>query len=150
MKNKKIINEIVLFTLIAIYFASNIILREVSNLDELWNYNFASNISNGLIPYRDFNMVVTPLLSLIGGAFLYLFGKELIVIRILNILLSTSIIFVMYKIMKELKIKNYISLLLLAILSYIFINKYMNSRVGLRPEEYSKEETKYDSIINKQ
>ena len=33
---------------------------------------------------------------------------------------------------------------------YILVEKYMNKRVGLKPEEYSKEETKYDSIIHKQ
>lgn len=120
MKNKKIIKDIVLFILIAIYFSSSILLRKVGNLDELWNYNFASNISNGLIPYKDFNMITTPLLSVVGGIFLSIFGKELIVIRFLNAILSTSIIFMMYKIMGELKVKDYISLTLLAILIYIF------------------------------
>ena len=28
--------------------------------------------------------------------------------------------------------------------TYIMMEKYMQTRVGLRPEEYSKEETKYD------
>lgn len=119
MKNNKI-KDIILFTLIAMYFASNILIRNVSNLDELWNYNFASNIANGLIPYKDFNMVVTPLLSFIGGIFLRIFGKEIIVIRILNILLSASIIFMMYKIMEGLQIKRVLTYLLLIILSYVF------------------------------
>jgi len=120
MKNKRIIKEIILFILIAMFFASNIIIREVSNLDELWNYNFANNIANGLVPYKDFNMVVTPLLSIIGGMFLTIFGKELLIFRILNIVLNTSIIFLMYKIMDKLKIKKYITLILLFLLTYVY------------------------------
>ena len=120
MKNKKIIKDIILFIIIALFFTSNILIRQINNLDELWNYNFASNISNGLVPYKDFNMVVTPLLSIIGGIFLSIFGKELIVIRILNILLNTGVIFIMYKIMTELKIKDYISLILLMLLMYLY------------------------------
>ena len=120
MKNKKIIKEILLFILIAMFFASSILIREASNLDELWNYNFANNIANGLVPYKDFNIVATPLLSIIGGLFLKIFGKELLIFRILNIVLNTSIIFLMYKIMDKLKIKKYITLILLFLLTYVY------------------------------
>lgn len=29
-------------------------------MDEVWNYGFSNNIYNGMIPYKDFNMIVTP------------------------------------------------------------------------------------------
>ena len=107
---KKIkIKEITIFLIIMLYLASGIMLREVKDLDELWNYNFASNISNGLVPYKDFNMVVTPLLSMVSGIILSIFGKQLIIIRMLNILLNTLIIFMTYKIMKKLEVKKYIT-----------------------------------------
>lgn len=117
-KNK--IKNITLFILLFIYFASNIMIREVGNLDELWNYTFANNIANGLLPYQDFNMVVTPLLSFISSVFLIVFGKELIVIRILNIILSSLIIYMIYKIMNMLKIKQYISLILLIFITFVY------------------------------
>ena len=120
MKNKKNIKEILLFILIGMFFTSSILIRRASNLDELWNYNFASNIANGLVPYKDFNMVVTPLLSIIGGMFLTISGKELLIFRSLNIALNTTIIFLMYKIMDKLKIRKYLTLILLFLLTYVY------------------------------
>lgn len=117
-KNK--IKNITLFILLFTYLASNILTRKVSNLDELWIYTFANNIANGLLPYQDFNMVVTPLLSFISSVFLIAFGKELIVIRILNILLSSLIVCITYKIMNMLKIKQSISLILLIFITYVY------------------------------
>ena len=32
----------------------------------------------------------------------------------------------------------------------VLMNKYMKTRVGLKPEEYSKEERKYDELNNKE
>ena len=29
--------------------------------DEIWNYGFSNNIYKGLVVYKDFNMVITPL-----------------------------------------------------------------------------------------
>ena len=43
---KKNLKEIILFILIALFVASNIIPKEVNNLDEIWNFNFARCISN--------------------------------------------------------------------------------------------------------
>lgn len=121
---KKIkIKEIVIFLIIMLFLASGIMLREVNDLDELWNYNFASNISNGLVPYRDFNMVVTPLLSIISGIILSIFGKQLIIIRILNILLNTLSVFMTYKIMQKLEIKKYIIYAILMFSTYV-LRKY--------------------------
>ncbi|MBR3211276.1 MAG: hypothetical protein IKF71_05020 [Bacilli bacterium] len=36
-----------------------------NNLDEIWNYGFSYAIRLGEVPYRDFNMVITPLFSMI-------------------------------------------------------------------------------------
>ena len=119
MKSKKIEN-IIIFVLIALFLASNILIRKITNLDELWNYNFASNIANGLVPYRDFNMIITPLLSILCGIILKITGKYLIIFRILNILLNTLNVFMAYKIMEQLKIKKYIRYIVLMTTVYIF------------------------------
>ncbi len=58
---KSIIKYILLFVFILFF---NLILYPI-NLDDIWNYGFAYNIAHGLIPYRDFNMVLTPLYSII-------------------------------------------------------------------------------------
>ena len=67
-----------------ILFAATVLPRNLENLDEIWNFNFARNISNGLLPYKDFNMLQTPLLSFILGGILKLFGQELFVMRIVS------------------------------------------------------------------
>lgn len=108
MKNKIIKNILIILTLF-LSVSAVIIPKELNNLDELWNYNFARNIADGLLPYKDFNMVQMPLLPLICGTILKLTFNELIVMRILAVLLTTAILYVTYKIFETLKINKYIS-----------------------------------------
>lgn len=112
---KEILINIAIFLIIAILISPIILSRGIGDLDELWNYNFARNIADGLIPYKDFNMVQTPLLPLIAGLILKIFSNELITMRILAILLNTSIIFIMYKILAKLKINKKLAALFLLI-----------------------------------
>lgn len=103
---KGILVNIGIYLLMVILIIPIILNRGIGNLDELWNYNFARNIADGLVAYRDFNMVQTPLLPLIAGTFLKIFSNELIVMRILAILLNASIFFMMYKILSKLNINK--------------------------------------------
>ncbi len=103
-----------------ILFAATVLPRNLENLDEIWNFNFARNISNGLLPYKDFNMLQTPLLSFILGGILKLFGQELFVMRIVSTFLGAGIIFVAYKILKELKLNTKWSVFSSALL-FLFI-----------------------------
>lgn len=103
MDDKKLRNifiDICLFAFIAMFCFSNIFSNSIGNLDEIWNYNFAKNISDGLVPYKDFNMVQMPLLSMICAIFLKMFGNQLIVMRVLALILMSLIFFVGYKILK--------------------------------------------------
>ena len=56
-KSKRLICNISIFLIIALAIAVVVIPKAIGNLDELWNFNFANNVENGLVPYRDFNMV---------------------------------------------------------------------------------------------
>ena len=119
--------SILIFVGIVLAISPIILSRNLSNLDEIWNYNFARNIADGLIPYRDFNMLQTPLLPFIAGLFLKLFGNQLIVMRILAILLISSIFFMTYKILQLLKVPLLYNLaflftLLLLLQEYICID----------------------------
>ena len=64
-----------------------------SDMDEVWNYGFSYNISKGLVPYKDFNMIVTPLFSFISSFFILIFGNYLYSLHILSAL-CFSIIFI--------------------------------------------------------
>lgn len=94
------VKDILIIVFIVIVCFSNIFSDTIGNLDELWNYNFARNMCDGLVPYRDFNMVPMPLLSMICAIVLKVFGNQLIVMRILAVVLMSLIFFMSYKILK--------------------------------------------------
>lgn len=121
---KQRIAEILLFILIFLAILSIILQKEINDLDELWNYTFAKNISEGMIPYKDFNMLQMPLLPLINGLILKLTFNELVVMRVLAALLCTSILCMAYKIFNILGIKKEISLICTFILGYLLKNYY--------------------------
>lgn len=121
-KLKQIIYSNVFIFLIIFLIISPIILnRPLNNLDEIWNYNFARNMADGLVPYKDFNMVTTPLLPFICSIFLKIFGNELIIMRILACILVSFIFLMTYLLLKKLKVNFYY--INLCLLSLIFIFK---------------------------
>lgn len=71
--------------------------RDVSNVDELWNYNFANNIWSGRLPYRDFNLLQTPFSCLINAGFLALFGRYILSIRFAGALLFLGVSLLLYR-----------------------------------------------------
>lgn len=123
MKKEKIFN-ILLFILIFISILSSMLPIELSNLDEIWQYTFARNIANGLVPYKDISITSTPLISMIAGLILKITFDELIVMRILGALLCSVIIYTVYKLFKLLNIKKEISLLFTFFIGCLLIGKY--------------------------
>ena len=82
--------SIFLFCVFYLYFFRNI------TDDELYNYGYAHNILNHLVPYRDFNMIVPPLFAYLCALFQFVLGDKLIVYHIVISLLITSIFFLAY------------------------------------------------------
>lgn len=94
IKNKyQIIEFSTIFVLTLIF---NLMCNVLTN-DEVWNYGFSYNIATGLIPYKDFNMVITPLFPMLGALFMIIFGKNLVVYHIFNSIICTSIFYYMKK-----------------------------------------------------
>ena len=81
----QIIESIIIFSTILLF---TLVFNNFS-LDEIWNYGFAYNISEHLIPYKDFNMVITPLYPFISSIFLTIFGKNIIIYYIFNAITTT-------------------------------------------------------------
>lgn len=117
MKNIK--KEWKILLILFLILASIIIIRPLNDLDEIWNYNFARNMADGKMPYKDFNMIQTPLVPILCSVFLNIFGNELIVMRILAIILCTLILFITYKILQKLKVNKYLSFTFIIFLIYI-------------------------------
>lgn len=76
--------------------SSGILKDEITDLDELWNYNTARAIMQGLIPYKEISMITTPLLPFIVSIILKIFGDKLLVFRIAGAILLTAIFYLSY------------------------------------------------------
>lgn len=87
--------------LIIAVLSTVILFKPFGSGDELWNYNFARNIANGMIPYKDFSIVQTPLSAYIAAGFLKIFGKGLFVHRILGGILLFLIIAEIYRLCRR-------------------------------------------------
>lgn len=95
MERKRKIPVVVIFILPILVIA---FFRDISNVDELWNYTFANNINNGLLPYRDFNLLQTPFSCLLNALFIQIFGKHLLAIRLAGAVLFWGVSVLLYKI----------------------------------------------------
>ena len=123
---KKIdIRKIIPYILIFIFFLSwNLFIARL-NLDEVWNYGFSNNIYNGLIPYKDFNMVITPLFPLLGSIFLFIFGSNILTFHIFGSLILTITIYLISKLVKD-KTNLFILLFLIPVsLTYPSYNTFL-------------------------
>ena len=114
--NKK--NILLVLSIFVIIF-SIIIIKPITDLDEIWNYNTARAISEGLVPYKDISMITTPLLPMITAIFLKTIANEVIVSRILAAILWTGILFTTYKILKKILKEENICLILTSIIGFI-------------------------------
>ena len=118
--NKEKICNLLLFILIFFVILSIVILKPLDDLDEIWNYNFSRNIASGLVPYRDFNMVITPLLSIITGLILKITFNELIIMRILAAILCSTIIYISYKLFNLLEVKKEVAIIFSFVIVCLF------------------------------
>ena len=109
--NKKIFLFLGIYVLCFIY---SFFFSTVYN-DEIWNYGFAYNIASGLIPYRDFGMLQTPLYFYLASIFIKIFGNYLYSFHLFNSIVLACIIFICYE---KLGKKSFI------LLPFIFLNCY--------------------------
>ncbi len=114
LKKNAIIELITIFVLTLLFTLFN---NSITS-DEVWNYGFSYNIATGLIPYKDFNMVVTPVFPMLGSFFLSIFGKNILVFTIFNSLICTTIFYFLKKNNPQSYYISYTILLLFSIPTY--------------------------------
>ena len=131
-KNKdfygKVINKAITwaFFILAFIFMLSVQLNKYpTNLDELWNYNTARCIKNGLIPYKDISMITTPLFPTMFAICLKIFGDNLFVFRIIGAVLFTLILIFTYKIFYELLKKQSIAIIFTGIICFALFQYFM-------------------------
>lgn len=120
MKKKKII--LVVFIFISVL--SIIISKPLGDLDELWNYNTARAVSEGLVPYKDISLITTPLLPMITSMFLKISTNELLVSRILATFVWTGILYLVFNIFNLILKEENISLIGTAMIGMLCRNIY--------------------------
>lgn len=113
--------RIVFWIAIIMLITSRILIKPLKDLDEMWNYNFSKNILEGRLPYKDFNIIITPLVPYIGAVFLGVLGNEMIFMRIFAIIVDFLILFFIYKILIYLKVEKNLSKIV--VLGLVFIIK---------------------------
>lgn len=94
---KKIIGFVFLFS---VFLGWNLLLSPIG-LDEIWNYGFSHNIYLGLIPYKDFNMVITPFYPFLMSLGFHLFGSSMLVFHIEGALISTLFCFLLFSLLDK-------------------------------------------------
>lgn len=81
-----------------VFVASLIFLNFIPfDLDEIWNYGFMHNMYEGLVPYKDFNMVITPFFPFLFSLPFYIFGSNLLVVNVCQSILITAVFFLLEK-----------------------------------------------------
>lgn len=81
MLDKRYKSLILIIFLFLLFLLFNLTLLP-TNLDEIWNYGFSHNLYSGLIPYKDFNMVITPFYPFIMSLGFHIFGSSMLVFHI--------------------------------------------------------------------
>lgn len=114
MKKNTLLYIFILLTIFSI-----IIIKPINDLDEIWNYNTARAVSEGLVPYKDISMITTPLLPILTGVFLKLISNEIIVSRILAAILWAGILFTVFKIFQKLVKEENICLIFTALIGIL-------------------------------
>lgn len=126
-KNKDKIDkilEIIFWLAVITLITTSVLVKPLNDLDEMWNYNFSKNILEGRLPYKDFNIIIMPLVPYIGAVFLGVFGNEMISMRIFAIVTNFLILFMIYKILLNIKVDKNISKFIVLGVLYI-LNIYL-------------------------
>ena len=95
----------------AVFFvlAVPMLFRELGSGDELWNYNFAINVSRGMVPYKDFSMVQTSLSAFFSAIVLLVLGNSLISFRIAGMVLIAVTFALMFLVCKMITGREWLS-----------------------------------------
>lgn len=79
--------------------------------DELWLFHHTYKMASGYTIYSDINVIITPIFFYIGKLFLLIFGKNMIVFRIYDLIIFIMLYFVSYKLMRNLGFSKHIGFL---------------------------------------
>ena len=119
-------NSLIFFGIFLIsFFAIHVLGFSNTYGDPINSYGFAKAISMGQVPYRDFNMIVTPLYAMYQSLFLHIYD-DFIMINISQALIITLDIIMLYKLFGR---KSLLLLVIVALFQYANMIPTYNSLV---------------------
>jgi len=117
--NEKLL-KIIYYGLLSMLLLFIILNQFLGNMDEIWNFSFAKNIHDGLIPYKDFNLISTPLSCFLNSIILNI-DSSLITFRILYFIYYLTILYLLNNILDNLKIKSFLKYIIIFLIVMILV-----------------------------
>lgn len=111
-------DNLILWLAVTIFSAVAIFMVRLRIGDEMWNFANIYKMVNGYQIYKDANVIITPIFFIIGEIAFKILGANYFVFRILDILIYSTMILIVYNILKQLKIGKINSLLYTLIIHY--------------------------------
>lgn len=90
------VKKVFLFAVLVILVVAYTMLVGSPTYDEIWNYGYGYNIASGMIPYRDFNMLATPLWLYLVALSIKILGNYLLSMHILNAIVIVGMFFLIH------------------------------------------------------
>lgn len=86
--------------------------------DEVWNFGFSYNIYNGLVPYRDFNVIVTPFYFILNAFVFKIFSPNVFVMHVISAIFATISLYFIRKINQKSFCFIYVILIILGVFPF--------------------------------
>ena len=118
--SNKYLMKIIYYTILSMLLLLVILNQRLGNMDEIWNFSFAKNIHDGLIPYKDFNIISTPFSCFINSIFLYI-SPSLIIFRITYFIYYAIILYLLDHILDKLNIKILLKYIIITLITITLI-----------------------------
>lgn len=111
-------DNLILWIVVTIFSAVAIFGVSLRTGDELWNFANIYKMVNGYQIYKDTNVIITPIFFIIGEIAFKILGANYFVFRLLDTLIYSTMILIVYNILKQLKIRKSNALLYTLIIHY--------------------------------
>lgn len=121
MKKKncaEILEYIIIFLSIAGICFTAYLAQNVISYDDLWLYHMSLKMLNGYMPYKEINMIVTPLFFQIVEVFMKLFGDGAIIYYICSSVLSGIFAITMYALLNKINKSKVVNLCIMMLFAF--------------------------------
>lgn len=117
--NEKLM-KIIYYILLSMLLLFIILKGPLGNMDELWNFSFAKNIHDGLVPYKGFHLISTPLSCFFNSFILYI-DTSLISFRVMYFIYYLIILYLLDHILDKSNIKPILKYIIIFLIVIILV-----------------------------